>query len=61
MDDRDKVLHNCPQCGRHLSPWEQILLSVDRALMCKGCWNRIILDEFNRPDSSDSNNNKEFK
>jgi hypothetical protein len=23
-----------------------VLLSVDRALMCKGCWYRIILDAF---------------
>lgn len=39
-----KVMDFCPHCGRKLSPWEHILLSVDRALMCKGCWYRIILD-----------------
>lgn len=34
----------CPHCGHALSRWEQVLLSVDRALMCKNCWYRIILD-----------------
>jgi hypothetical protein len=29
-----------------LSPWQQVLLSVDRALMCKNCWYRIIIDVF---------------
>lgn len=33
----------CPHCGQKLSPWEQVLLSVDRALLCKKCWYRIIL------------------
>jgi DNA-directed RNA polymerase subunit RPC12/RpoP len=35
---------SCPHCGQQLSPWEKILLSVDRALMCRHCWYRIILD-----------------
>jgi DNA-directed RNA polymerase subunit RPC12/RpoP len=34
----------CPHCGTTLSPWEKVLLSVDRALMCRNCWYRIILD-----------------
>ncbi len=49
-----RVMEFCPHCGRKLSPWEHILLSVDRALMCKGCWYRIILDvaepEEKRPE-----------
>jgi len=45
----DRVLEKCPHCGRSLSPWEQVLLSVDRALMCKGCWYRILLDAFKDP------------
>ena len=45
----DSVLDKCPHCGRDLSPWEQVLLSVDRALMCKGCWYRILLDAFEDP------------
>ena len=36
----------CPHCGQKLSPWQQVLLSVDRALMCKNCWYRIIADVF---------------
>ena len=36
----------CPHCGQKLSPWQQVLLSVDRALMCRNCWYRITLDAF---------------
>jgi DNA-directed RNA polymerase subunit RPC12/RpoP len=35
---------SCPNCGNELSPWQQVLLSIDRALVCKNCWYRIILD-----------------
>jgi hypothetical protein len=52
VPDRETVPDTCPHCNRPLSPWEQVLLSVDRALMCKGCWYRIILDAF---DSSRPN------
>ncbi len=41
---RPQVFESCPHCGRPLSPWEKVLLGVDRALMCKHCWYRIILD-----------------
>jgi hypothetical protein len=34
----------CPHCGEVLSPWQQVLLAVDRALVCKSCWYRIILE-----------------
>ncbi|MGE5401467.1 MAG: hypothetical protein ACM3S2_13780 [Ignavibacteriales bacterium] len=40
------VYDACPHCGRQLSPWEKVLLGVDRMIMCKGCWYRIILDVF---------------
>jgi DNA-directed RNA polymerase subunit RPC12/RpoP len=40
----DKIYHACPHCGRGLSPWQQVLLSIDRALVCRNCWYRIILD-----------------
>jgi DNA-directed RNA polymerase subunit RPC12/RpoP len=53
---REKVPETCPHCGRDLSPWEQVLLSVDRALMCKGCWYRIIIDAF---DSHQFNPNRD--
>jgi DNA-directed RNA polymerase subunit RPC12/RpoP len=48
--DRDtKIVEACPHCGEKLSPWQQVLLSVDRALTCKHCWYRIIVDVFD-PD-----------
>ncbi|MBD3376955.1 hypothetical protein GF406_18150 [candidate division KSB1 bacterium] len=55
MRHRDQVPEHCPHCGRKLSPWEQVLLSVDRALMCKGCWYRILLDTYDHrePPKSD--------
>jgi DNA-directed RNA polymerase subunit RPC12/RpoP len=34
---------SCPHCGQKLSPWQQVLLSVDRMLTCKNCWYRIII------------------
>jgi DNA-directed RNA polymerase subunit RPC12/RpoP len=42
--DKEKVPDKCPHCGAKLSPWQQVLLSVDKAIMCKKCWYRIILD-----------------
>lgn len=39
-----KIYDACPHCGHELSPWQQVLLSIDRALVCKNCWYRIILD-----------------
>ncbi|HXG37440.1 MAG TPA: hypothetical protein VNL36_01575 [Bacteroidota bacterium] len=38
-----QTLEACPHCGESLSPWQQVLLSVDRALVCKKCWYRILL------------------
>jgi DNA-directed RNA polymerase subunit RPC12/RpoP len=49
-----KIYEACPHCGQELSPWQQVLLSIDRALVCKNCWYRIILDiseEENPPPS----------
>ncbi len=43
-DERQATYDACPHCGQKLSPWQQVLLGVDRALMCKNCWYRIILD-----------------
>ena len=50
--ENDKPTHSrvtrehesCPHCGVALSPWQQVLLRVDRALVCKQCWYKIILD-----------------
>ena len=38
----DKV-EFCPHCGERLSPWQQVLLGVDHAVMCRHCWYRIVL------------------
>lgn len=43
-EKKGEVFDNCPHCGRKLSPWEKVLLSVDRAIVCKNCWYRILLD-----------------
>jgi DNA-directed RNA polymerase subunit RPC12/RpoP len=39
-----RIYDACPHCGHELSPWQQVLLTIDRALVCKNCWYRIILD-----------------
>ena len=44
QETRPPVYESCPHCGHPLSPWEKVLLNVDRALMCRHCWYRIILD-----------------
>jgi DNA-directed RNA polymerase subunit RPC12/RpoP len=52
-----KVHDACPHCGHELSPWQQVLLTIDRALVCRNCWYRIILDipedEGNPPPPKD--------
>jgi len=45
---KSKIFDVCPHCGKELSPWEKVLLSVDRALVCKRCWYRIILDTIEK-------------
>ena len=51
--ENKEILENCPHCGSKLSPWQKVLLNVDRAIMCKKCWYRIILD----PVVKESNKN----
>ena len=51
---RTKAYDSCPHCSAALSPWEQVLLSVDRALMCKHCWYRIILDVSGEDSTKES-------
>lgn len=61
MQDKEKnipdsskgVPTECPHCGHKLSPWQQVLLSVDRALTCKNCWYRIILSVPPAEDQSE--------
>jgi len=51
-DSDRKMFDACPHCGQKLSPWQQVLLSVDRALMCKNCWYRIIVDVYDPKDQA---------
>jgi hypothetical protein len=48
----EKIPDSCPHCGEKLSPWQQVLLKVDRVLTCKNCWYRIYL-----PASDEKKNN----
>jgi len=57
-DLKIKVFDSCPHCGHELSPWEKVLLSVDRALMCKYCWYRIILNQENLKENQIKEKNK---
>ncbi|MBI4810022.1 MAG: hypothetical protein HY800_00960 [Ignavibacteriales bacterium] len=54
---QQKVYDSCPHCGHDLSPWEKVLLGVDRALTCKHCWYRILLDSA-KSDQKPSQENK---
>lgn len=61
MSEQQKlnVPDSCPHCGHKLTPWQQVLLKVDKALVCKNCWYRIILEnieEQKQPDKKDSEN-----
>lgn len=51
---KPQIFDSCPHCGHRLSPWQQVLLSVDRALTCKNCWYRIILN----PPAKNENDDK---
>lgn len=47
------VPDSCPHCGNKLSSWQQVLLKVDRAIVCKNCWYRILLDVGVLPGNKD--------
>jgi DNA-directed RNA polymerase subunit RPC12/RpoP len=57
----EQTYEACPHCGHRLSPWQQILLSVDRALMCKNCWYRIILPVYEDPAENESPSEQDDK
>ncbi len=57
IKEDESVPDACPHCGNKLSSWQQVLLKVDRALVCKNCWYRILLDV--RP--KDENEKKNLK
>ncbi|HPS64509.1 MAG TPA: hypothetical protein PK447_02915 [Ignavibacteria bacterium] len=42
--DRTEIPDRCPHCHQKLSSWQQVLLGVDRAIICKNCRKRITLD-----------------
>jgi len=60
---KQPVPSTCPHCGNKLTPWQQVLLATDRALVCKKCWYRIILDVYTttkpKPLNTDKSKNKE--
>jgi DNA-directed RNA polymerase subunit RPC12/RpoP len=56
LPNQKKVPTACPHCGKALSPWQQVLLATDRALVCKECWYRIILEVI--PDSKTTDTDK---
>lgn len=55
----EKIPDSCPHCGNKLSSWQQVLLKVDRAIVCKNCWYRIVLDVIpeNKENKKIDNNN----
>ncbi|WP_448522304.1 hypothetical protein [Schleiferia thermophila] len=56
---RENIPDACPHCGFKLTPWQQVLLGVDRALVCKNCWYRILLDiEIPEENKSDFKKSK---
>jgi DNA-directed RNA polymerase subunit RPC12/RpoP len=60
IDSGDRRTYDsCPHCGQELSPWQQVLLTIDRALVCKNCWYRIILDNSQREESIPPQTDKE--
>ena len=52
-EQKPKVFDTCPHCGNKLSPWQQVLLGVDRAVMCKHCWYRIILESSEKDSNAE--------
>lgn len=60
-EQKPKMFETCPHCGHKLSPWQQVLLSIDRTLTCKNCWYRIILDVFENESDNEVQENEEKK
>lgn len=57
----EKVPDSCPHCGNKLSSWQQVLLKVDRAIVCKNCWYRIQLDAIPEGENKKQNKNNKTK
>ena len=60
-EKKNNTVEACPHCGQKLSSWQQVILSVDRALMCKNCWYRIILDVNPNEEKDDDKSRNEEK
>lgn len=58
ISQMEEIPEACPHCGNKLSPWQQVLLATDRALVCKKCWYRIILDVIPKTKKTDSEKSK---
>jgi DNA-directed RNA polymerase subunit RPC12/RpoP len=56
--NREEIPSACPHCGNKLSPWQQVLLATDRAIVCRSCWYRIILDVMPSTKKTDSEKSK---
>lgn len=61
IQGNDFIPDSCPHCGNKLSSWQQVLLKVDRALVCKHCWYRILLDALPKDEDNKKNQTKNFK
>jgi DNA-directed RNA polymerase subunit RPC12/RpoP len=62
MEDLSKIPDTCPHCGHKLSPWQQVLLNVDRTITCKNCWYRIILEpDLKKEDQKDQDKSSKFE
>jgi DNA-directed RNA polymerase subunit RPC12/RpoP len=51
MNENIEIPDTCPHCGHKLSPWQQVLLKVDRTITCKNCWYRIIFEPDLKKDN----------
>lgn len=62
MEDISNIPDTCPHCGHKLSPWQQVLLKVDRTITCKNCWYRIILEaDPQAEDQKDQDKSSKFE
>ncbi len=61
-EEISNIPETCPHCGHKLSPWQQVLLKVDRAITCKNCWYRIILEtDLKKDASNDQDKSSKFE
>ncbi|HKB86683.1 MAG TPA: hypothetical protein VKD08_10960 [Ignavibacteriaceae bacterium] len=62
MEELSKIPDTCPHCGHKLSPWQQVLLKVDRTITCKNCWYRIIFEpDLKKENPKDQDKSSKFE